>query len=196
MPTTSTVRTVLRTLSRAPFTPFVNLSAMRLFGLGRLRRRRHAIAERMSRRRLAVSPVLRFALHFGEMTLVMFAGMMALGMLNDSALHPVGLSLTGRSPEGNVLAMGLFMAAPMLPWMRLRGHGWRHGAEMAAAMFVPFAGAVALHTISLLPRADMMSFGNDLMWLAMLGIMLVRRCHYAGSPHAHTTPSASLAKAA
>ena len=27
----------------------------------------------------------------------------------------------------------------MVVWMRIRGHGWRHGFEMAAAMLIPWA---------------------------------------------------------
>jgi hypothetical protein len=33
--------------------------------------------------------------------------------------------------------MGVFMAAPMVAWMLYRGHSWRDGGEMTAAMLVP-----------------------------------------------------------
>jgi hypothetical protein len=140
-----------------------------------------------------VAYVARFALHFGEMVLAMELGMVALGGLDTAVLRPVGLNLTGRSPELDALAMGLFMAAPMVAWMRLRGHGWRHGVEMAGAMVVPFAGAIALRFAGLLPRADMMGFGSNLMWIAMVGLMLVRWRHYAGAKHEHGTPAAPQA---
>jgi hypothetical protein len=133
----------------------------------------------------SVRRVARFILHFIEMALAMELGMVALGGLDTAVLRPAGLNLTGRSPELDVLAMGVFMAAPMVAWMRLRGHGWRHGLEMAGAMVVPFAVAVALRFVGLLPRTDMMAFGTDLMWMAMMGIMLIRWSLYAGAPHEH-----------
>ncbi len=101
-------------------------------------------AARPSSVRRVAWQVARFVLHFVEMILAMELGMVALGGFDTGILRPAGLNLTGRSPEMDVLAMGVFMAAPMVAWMRLRGHGWRHGLEMAAAMVVPFAGAVAL----------------------------------------------------
>jgi len=142
---------------------------------------------RMARR------VARFALHFVEMVLAMELGMVALCGLDTGILRPAGLNLTGRSPEMDALAMAVYMAAPMAAWMRLRGHGWGHAAEMAGAMVVPFAGAVALRAAGLLSRAEMMAFGNDLMWIAMVGVILFRCGHYTGAPHKHGTPPAPVA---
>jgi hypothetical protein len=76
----------------------------------------------------------------------------------------------------------------MVAWMIVRGHGWRHGAEMAIAMLAPVAA-------SLLPR--LLGADADLAWitdlshpgmfLGMLVAMLYRRDHYTGStgPSAH-----------
>jgi AraC family transcriptional regulator, transcriptional activator FtrA len=118
----------------------------------------------------------RFALHFGEMVLAMYAGMliyMPLESLVPPALQGIG--------------MALFMAWPMVAWMRIRGHGWRHGFEMALAMLVPWAAVVGLNALganNVLPwlkQAD-----GPAMYLGMLGIMLVRREHYThGGAHAH-----------
>jgi hypothetical protein len=80
------------------------------------------------------------------------------------------------------------MAAPMVAWMRIRGHGWRHGFEMALAMLVPWAavvGLVALGAANVLPWLAHAS--DPAMYLGMLGIMLVRRDHYAhGGAHQHS----------
>ena len=38
--------------------------------------------------------------------------------------------------------MGVFMAAPMVAWMLYRGHSWRDGGEMTAAMLVPMVAVV------------------------------------------------------
>src|SRR3989442_966595 len=75
----------------------------------------------------------RFLLHFGEMVLAMYVGMLIYMPLEG--LVPVFLQGIG---------MALFMAWPMVVWMRIRGHGWRHGFEMALAMLVPWAAVVGL----------------------------------------------------
>jgi transcriptional regulator GlxA family with amidase domain len=171
------------------------LGAGLVYALGFLRRRarRHGSPARASRARRVTGQVARFALHFVEMAVAMYVGMMALGALNAQVLVPFAhLDLTGPTRETQVLAMGVFMAAPMVAWMRVRGHGLRHGLEMAAAMMVPFAGVVALQWAGLLAEADMMGVGSNVMWLAMVGVMLLRWNHYAGAPHAHAhgTPAA------
>src|SRR5438093_8251888 len=70
----------------------------------------------------------RFVLHFGEMVLAMYVGMLIYMPLEGF----IPVSLQG-------IGMALFMAWPMVVWMRIRGHGWRHGFEMALAMLVPWA---------------------------------------------------------
>src|SRR5437870_5328174 len=119
----------------------------------------------------------RFVLHFGEMVLAMMAGMlvyMPVAGFIPAALHQIG--------------MALFMAAPMVAWMRIRGHGWRHGFEMALAMIVPWAavvGLVALGAANVLPWLAHAS--DPAMYLGMLGIMLLRRDHYThGGAHQHS----------
>jgi transcriptional regulator GlxA family with amidase domain len=171
-------------------TPLIVASALSLLGAGsvyvldRLRRRLSAT------KALRVGRVARFVLHFVEMAVAMALGMVAMGALNALALEPNGfLYLTPAHLETHLLAMGFFMAAPMVAWMRLRGHGWRHGAEMAAAMVVPAAAAIALNAAGLLARADMMAFSNTWMWVAMVGVMLVRWPHYSGAPQAHRAPA-------
>src|SRR2546428_11403551 len=68
------------------------------------------------------------------------------------------------------IGMALFMATPMVAWMRIRGHGWRHGFEMAVAMLVPWAVIVSLVAIGAstalpwLAQAD-----GPAMYLGMLG---------------------------
>ena len=119
----------------------------------------------------------RFGLHFGEMVLAMMAGMLI--YMPVAGLIPTSLQQIG---------MALFMAAPMVAWMRIRGHGWRHGFEMALAMLVPWAavvGVVALGAANVLPWLAHAS--DPAMYLGMLGIMLVRRDHYAhGGAHQHS----------
>ena len=86
--------------------------------------------------------------------------------------------------------MVVFMTVPMVAWMRLRGHSWRHGAEMAAGMLAPavviyiLLGLGAGATLPWLQEAD-----HPAMLLGMLAAMLLRREHYTGG-HAPAVTSA------
>jgi hypothetical protein len=80
----------------------------------------------------------RFTRHLLEMVVAMMAGMAVLG---------VALAVLGEPPGyANLLLryglMGAFMAAPMVAWMRHRGHPWSDGLEMTAAMLVPMLAPV------------------------------------------------------
>jgi flagellar biosynthetic protein FliP len=117
----------------------------------------------------------RFALHFVEMLLAMYVGMLIYMPLQD--LLPAELQQIG---------MALFMAWPMLVWMRIRGHAWRHGFEMAAAMLAPWAALVVTAKVvpTLAPLAEWS------MYAGMLVYMLFRREHYlASAAHAHIAQS-------
>ena len=80
----------------------------------------------------------RFTRHLLEMVLAMMLGMGVFGL---------ALAVMGEPPGyANLLVryglMGAFMAAPMVGWMRFRGHSWRDGGEMTAAMLVPMVAPV------------------------------------------------------
>jgi hypothetical protein len=121
---------------------------------------------------------VRFALHFAEMWLAMLAGMaifMAVPgvMALPALLHQLGMAVS--------------MTVPMVAWMRIRGHGWRHGIEMALGMLVPWAAVlvlVALGAATVLPWLS--NAAGAAMLLGMLGVMLLRPHHYAhGAHHRH-----------
>src|SRR5512144_1188436 len=79
-----------------------------------------------------------FILHFLEMLLAMMAGMPILYVLRN--LIPAASSYSAAFGSGTILsdlAMGVFMTVPMVAWMIVRGHGWRHSVEMAVAMLAP-----------------------------------------------------------
>jgi hypothetical protein len=81
-----------------------------------------------------------FTRHLLEMVLAMLAGM---------AVLSVALAALRESPGyANLFVeyglMGASMAVPMVGWMRFRGHSWRDGGEMTAAMVVPMLAPVAL----------------------------------------------------
>ena len=110
----------------------------------------------------------RFLLHFAEMWLAMMAGMFVFHALAPhamtGALHQIGMAVA--------------MTVPMVGWMRVRGHGWRYGPEMALGMLVPWVVVSELANTGI---------GTVLPWLAevdgaamllgMLAVMLVRPHH-------------------
>lgn len=137
----------------------------------------------------------RFTLHFLEMVVVMMVGMMPYHAL-IRALPPEYAVWFARGTTLYRLGMALSMALPMLPWMKVRGHGWRSGAEMALAMLAPTAVVLLLCWLGLdqgqpwVRNAD-----GPGMLLAMLGLMLCRREHYTGG-HSHQPRHAAHRKQA
>ena len=117
--------------------------------------------------------VVRFVLHYGEMVLAMYVGTL------------IYMPLEGFVPETlRAIGMALFMTWPMVVWMRIRGHRWRHGFEMAGAMLVPWAALLAGSKV--IPV--LANVADWAMYLGMLAYMLVRRDHYAHhATHQHTT---------
>ncbi len=124
----------------------------------------------------------RFLLHLFEMLIAMQIGMgifhLMLGLLRIFSISRAFESGTAL----HAITMTVFMTAPMVAWMILRGHSWRHCIEMVVAMIAPVA------VIGLLCQ-----FGVDeyLPWLAglsmpamllgMVAAMLYRKEHYTGN---------------
>ncbi len=131
------------------------------------------------------------------MVIAMFAGMMAWGRLSAMLVGPGGAmgmhatEVTTAEPSvmsliGHITAMELSMITPMVLWMGYRGHSWRHGAEMSAAMVVPSIPVYAADLIwpgSLAGMTAMWSHGA--MLLGMAALIIVQRDIYAGHDHAH-----------
>ena len=69
----------------------------------------------------------------------MFAGMATLGLALGAPGEPAGYA----TPLVEHGLMGAAMAAPMVAWMRHRGHAWSDGLEMTAAMLGP--GFLRIH---------------------------------------------------
>ena len=130
--------------------------------------------------RTSVSKAGRFSLHLLEMLLAMMAGMVALSFLGD--LIPAHSSLYFAFRSGTnlyELAMVVSMTVPMVAWMIVRGHGRRHSAEMAFAMFAPVAVIIVLRVL----KADtylpwLADIGHMASFVGMIAAMLYRRDHY------------------
>jgi flagellar biosynthetic protein FliP len=120
---------------------------------------------------------LRFLLHFGEMVVVMYLGMVVLDM-------PCGMvvSALGHPPSEPVTAamlMTFTMTVPMVLWMRVRGHSWERSGEMGAVMVIPSLAIVALAIAGVISRDGLAGTVMYPMIPAMLALMLYRRSEYA-----------------
>ncbi len=129
----------------------------------------------------------RFTRHLLEMVLAMMLGMGVFGL---------ALAVMGEPPGyANLLVrygvMGAFMAAPMVAWMRHRGHPWRDGGEMTAAMLVPMLAPVALVEVGVavsgLSEGSLMMLSHVAMIAGMAVLMLYRFDRYAQGRTTTTT---------
>ena len=96
---------------------------------------------------LTKTPTATFIRHYIEMVVVMFAGMIVLGLPGEAALKAIGSGtseLRDDAPAVVFLGMAATMTIPMVAWMRYRGHRWQPTLEMAASMIIPTLVAIAL----------------------------------------------------
>lgn len=108
-----------------------------------------------------------------------------LGMAALGAVSYLILDLPDRTAI-ELVEMAVWMILPMTAWMRFRGHGWRACIEMAAAMLVPTAIALALLGTGVATDAHtLLMFEHTAMFPAMLVVMLLRRDEYTHD-HDHT----------
>lgn len=133
-------------------------------------------------------PVVRFALHYLEMIAVMFAGMGVVGgalLLAATALGFGSSQIENDAPALFLAGMGFSMTAPMVWWMRFRGHSWPANRAMAGSMIAPTLAAIALLGAGVtgdLHGALMLQ--HVAMFPAMLVAMLLHRGEYTGHDHA------------
>jgi hypothetical protein len=133
---------------------------------------------------MLTSPALTFARHYAEMVVAMFLGMFVLGGAGAVLLGLVGVDVSNWStdaPALMLLSMAATMSAPMVAWMRHRGHGWAPAWEMTASMFVPSFAAIALLAGGLVEDSDtLLAIQHVAMFPGMLVAMLLRRGEYTG----------------
>lgn len=126
------------------------------------------------------SKVARFLWHFLEMLLAMGVGMAVFHLLVKQI--PASSGLVAVADKDTVLhkvVMDFFMTVPMLAWMILRGHGWRHSLEMGVAMLAPIALINLLCSLGLVEYVPWLTEASGpAMFLGMLAAMLYRRDHY------------------
>jgi YHS domain-containing protein len=127
-----------------------------------------------------------FVVHFLEMSIAMIVGMLLFMAIPGVMQLPKALHLLG---------MAVAMTLPMIGWMRIRGHGWRHGVEMSIGMLLPWAAVLALVGVgatAVLPWLEQAD--GPAMFLGMLAVMLLRPGHYARGHH-HTHDSGPIGRA-
>ncbi len=120
-----------------------------------------------------------WSLHLAEMMIAMVAGMVGLGGALEGLLSLAGASLSAASASVMASAMAFNMTAPMVWWMRHRGHARRHNVEMAGSMIVPTAIVIALHWLGIVAGDSVLLIQHVVMIPAMVGVMLTRFEHYA-----------------
>ena len=127
-----------------------------------------------------------FIRHYVEMVVVMFAGMIVLGLPGEAALKAIGSGtseLRHDAPAIVFLGMMAPMTIPMVVWMRYRGHRWRPTLETAASMIIPTLIAIALLAAGVLSFEALMGVEHVAMLLGMLAAMLLRADEYTSHVH-------------
>lgn len=144
------------------------------------------MAESRSRSSIDAGRIRRFARHYVEMVVAMFAGMLVLGLPLAGVLELAGSGLPEleeAAPGIYLLGMGVSMTAGMVTWMRHRAHGWRPTAEMAGAMMGPTIAVIILLGLEVVDFGAAMMIEHVAMFPAMLAVMLARWDEYSAPRH-------------
>jgi hypothetical protein len=126
-----------------------------------------------------------FTCHLLDMVVAMLAGMAVLGVAIWALGEPPGYS--------NLLVeyglMGASMVAPMVAWMRHRGHSWSDGGEMTAAMLSPMFALVLPAELGVvgLSGHSLMMLSHVAMIGGMVALMIYRFDRYAHGAHGRRT---------
>jgi hypothetical protein len=145
--------------------------------------------EAAQRGRWLSSSMGQFIRHYIEMVVAMFLGMAVLGVPAGWALGAAGSSwseLNTDAPALMLLGMAVTMTAPMVAWMRYRGHGWRANSEMAASMVLPTFAAIGVLAAGLMSIDTLLVVEHIVMLLGMLAAMLLRPDEYTHHAHGHS----------
>jgi hypothetical protein len=125
---------------------------------------------------------VHFIRHYVEMVVAMMLGMLVLGGAATVLLGSIGIDVgTWRedAPELLLLGMAFTMSAPMVAWMRHRGHGWAPAWEMTASMLAPSVAAIALLWAGAVNEpGTLLAIQHAGMFPAMLAVMLLRLDEY------------------
>ena len=126
-------------------------------------------------------PAFWFVRHLLAMTVAMLLGMAGYAIILGVILGLAGSSLEHArlgQPELFALGMAFSMSVPMVGWMRRRGHGWRAGGEMTAAMFAPAGVVIVCYWLHAVQADSICPLACATMIPAMVAAMLCRRAEY------------------
>lgn len=112
----------------------------------------------------------RFTGHYIEMVAAMLIGMVV--------LHPLWPSAWLERPDAGALVMATNMTVAMTAAMLLRRHSWPRIAEMAVAMYLPFAVLLVPYWLGAVSGMTVMVAGHVIMFPLMLAAMVWRRAEY------------------
>jgi hypothetical protein len=144
-----------------------------------------------------IASTRHFVRHYVEMLVAMFLGMVVLGLPAEGALRAVGTSssqIQTDAPAVMLLGMAVTMTVPMVGWMRYRGHGWQPTLEMAASMFLPTFGVIALLGAGFVEGIGaLLTIEHVAMLPSMLVAMLLRRDEYTCGADGHRTVQEEVA---
>lgn len=141
-----------------------------------------------------VTKTVRFLLHFLEMQAAMVLGMIPWHWLvRELRASPIYADAFQRGSALSTIGHGLFMTVPMVVWMIIRQHGWRHSLEMGTAMFAPGIAIILLCWMG----ADtywpwLITLASPAGTVGMLVYMLYRRDHFTRKT-GHSIHTASAA---
>jgi hypothetical protein len=142
------------------------------------------------RRRLHLGAGWRFARHLLEMVVAMMAGMAVLGVAIGVLGEPPGYDAHPLVEYG---LMGASMAAPMVAWMRHRGHSWSDGLEMTVGMLAPMFALVLPAELGVavpgLSEGSLMMLSHVAMIGGMVLLMIYRFERYAHGAHGRRAQS-------
>jgi len=119
------------------------------------------------------SGLFRFIVHFAEAWVAMLLGTAAFAYARHRVTILGGRTFLDPTSLDSEVGRGIFMTAPMVLWMRIRGYSWRENIEMALGMVVPWATVIALGRFGFLCGLAWLSERNA-MAAGMLAVML---CH-------------------
>ncbi len=120
---------------------------------------------------------VHFLRHLLEMLLAMMVGMFAGGAIFTAALGITVEEAIRDHSVAFVAVMAVSMTAPMVAWMRFRGHHWDRSLEMAAAMIAPAIPLCALGLVGVV-TGSICGLYCFFSVVAMVGVMAYRRSEY------------------
>jgi hypothetical protein len=130
---------------------------------------------------------VRFALHYAEMVAVMFIGMgvFAAALAAMGAAAGYGLDdVESALPAAFLAGMGFSMTAPMVAWMRFRGHSAAANRDMAISMVAPTAVVLVLLAAGFVGDVGtLLEIQHIAMFPGMLAAMLLHRSEYTHPAH-------------